>query len=154
MNTNSPVLLVEDNHEDTEATLRAFSRVGLSNQVFHCDDGEDALDFLYRRGEYASAAEAPRPCLILLDLNLPGTDGREVLSVVKQDEQLKNIPVLVLTTSNDERDIESCYRMGANCYISKPVDFGKLVRSIQHVKGFWFETVVLPRGEAGVVAYF
>src|SRR5258708_8757910 len=147
MTTKSPILLVEDRHEDTEATLRAFKAVGLDNPVFHCDDGDDALDFLHRRGEYARAKAAPRPCLILLDLNLPGTDGREVLCVIKQDEQLKNIPVLVLTTSDDERDIESCHHMGANGYISKPVDFGELLRSIQHVKDFWFETAVLPRRE-------
>ena len=104
------------------ATLRAFKKAGLANPVFACVNGDDALDFLYRRGPYAGPGNAPRPSLILLDLNMPGTDGREVLSDIKNNESLKTIPVIVLTTSSDARDIESCYQSGANSYVTKPVD--------------------------------
>jgi CheY-like chemotaxis protein len=143
---NQPILLVEDSPEDYEATLRAFKKSGLKNPVFRCEDGDGALDFLYRRGRYADPEEAPRPGVILLDLNLPGTDGREVLSEIKSDEGLKNIPVIVLTTSNDDRDVEACYRAGANSYIQKPVDMDGFLRAIERLNGYWFEVVVLPQG--------
>ena len=119
--TEQSILLVEDSPEDYEVTVRAFRKANLVNPVFRCQDGEEALDYLYQRGRYADPEQAPRPGLILLDLNLPGTDGREVLAQVKSDAQLRTIPVIVLTTSADERDIEGCYRAGANSYIQKPV---------------------------------
>jgi CheY-like chemotaxis protein len=144
---NQPILLIEDSPEDYEATLRAFKKSGLKNPVFRCEDGDGALDFLYRRGRFAGPEEAPRPGVILLDLNLPGTDGREVLSEIKNDESLKNIPVIVLTTSNDDRDVEACYRAGANSYIQKPVDMDGFLRAIERLNGYWFEVVVLPQGE-------
>ncbi|MBV9124993.1 MAG: response regulator, partial [Planctomycetes bacterium] len=103
-----PILLVEDSPEDYEATVRVLRKSGLANPIFRCVDGDDALDFLHHRGAYADPARAPRPSIILLDLNLPGTDGREVLTDIKRDEHLKLIPVIVLTTSRDERDISSC----------------------------------------------
>src|SRR5207253_2622403 len=96
-------------------------------------------------GEYAEAAKAPRPGVVLLDLNLPGTDGREVLREVKNDPGLKNIPVIVLTTSNDERDVEACYRAGANSYIQKPVNIEGFFKAIQRLTDYWFEVVILPR---------
>jgi len=148
MNSQCPILLVEDSPEDTEAILRAFQRIGLDHPVVHCGSGDDALDFLHLRGKYADPARAPRPCLILLDLNLPGTDGRDVLADVKHDEQLKTIPVVVLTTSTDERDVESCRQMGANSYINKPVDFSEFLGSVQHIKDFWFGTALLTQGDA------
>ena len=144
---NQPILLVEDSPEDYETTLRAFKKSGLKNPIFRCEDGDGALDFLFRRGRYADPEEAPRPGVILLDLNLPGTDGREVLSEIKSDEGLKNIPVIVLTTSNDDRDVEACYRAGANSYIQKPVDMDGFLRAIERLNGYWFEVVVLPQGE-------
>jgi CheY-like chemotaxis protein len=143
---NQPILLVEDSPEDYEATLRAFKKSGLKNPIFRCEDGDGALDFLHRRGRYADPEGAPRPGVILLDLNLPGTDGREVLSEIKSDEGLKNIPVIVLTTSNDDRDVEACYRAGANSYIQKPVDTDGFLRAIERLNGYWFEVVVLPQG--------
>lgn len=142
---NQPILLVEDSPEDFEATVRAFKRSGLKNPIYRCDDGDGALDFLHRRGRYADPEQAPRPGVILLDLNLPGTDGREVLSQIKKDESLKLIPVIVLTTSIDQRDVESCYQAGANSYIQKPVDMDGFLRAIERLKGYWFEVVVLPR---------
>ncbi|HUY33408.1 MAG TPA: response regulator [Pirellulales bacterium] len=145
MESDYSILLVDDSPEDTQATLRAFQRVGLVNRSYHCKNGTEALDFLHQRGQYAAPIPPPRLGMILLDLNLPGIDGREVLDHIKRDEQLKTIPVLVLTTSTDERDIQKCYQVGANCYINKPVDFGGFVRSIQRIKEFWFETAILPQ---------
>ncbi|HYU35888.1 MAG TPA: response regulator [Thermoanaerobaculia bacterium] len=144
---NQPILLVEDSPEDYEATVRAFDRSGLKNPIVRCEDGDSALDYLHRRGSYAAPDAAPRPGVILLDLNLPGTDGREVLQEIKRDEQLRQIPVIVLTTSTDERDVEACYQAGANSYIQKPVDMDGFIRAIERLNGYWFEVVVLPRGD-------
>jgi CheY-like chemotaxis protein len=141
-----PILLVEDSPEDTEATLRALKKAGMTFPVFHCASGDDGLDFLYQRGKYTDAMQSPRPCFILLDLNLPGTDGREVLAEIKNDEHLKTIPVVVLTTSTDTRDIENCYFMGANSYIKKAVDFEKFSQSIRLLNDYWFHVVELPHG--------
>lgn len=144
---NQPILLVEDSPEDYEATVRAFQRSGLKNTIIRCEDGDSALEYLHRRGRYADPSSSPRPGVILLDLNLPGTDGREVLQEVKRDEQLRHIPVIVLTTSMDERDVDACYQAGANSYIQKPVDMEGFLRAIERLNGYWFEVVVLPRGE-------
>ena len=143
-----PILLVEDSPEDYETTVRAFQRANLFNPIFHCGDGDEALDFLYRRGAYSDPAQAPRPSLILLDLNLPGTDGREVLEIIKQDQELKVIPVIVLTTSSDERDIQACYSAGANSYIAKPVDLEGFMSAMQELKDYWLGVVILPKAEA------
>lgn len=140
-----PILLVEDTPEDAEATLRAFERAGLGNRIYHCEDGDDALDFLHHEGIYQDESTAPRPGMILLDLNMPGTDGREVLEEIKADEALKKIPVIVLTTSSDERDIESCYLSGANSYIQKPVDMPGFVQAVQRLVDYWYQIVLFPR---------
>lgn len=142
MSTQQPLLLVEDSPEDRMATLRAFKKAGLINPIFSCVNGDDALDFLYRRGAYCDPASAPRPGVILLDLNMPGTDGREVLGDIKNNEILKTIPVIVLTTSSDSRDIETCYLAGANSYVTKPVDLPGFLLAIQRLKDWWFEVVV------------
>ncbi len=142
---SQPILLVEDSPEDFETTERAFRRSGLKNPIYRCADGDEALDYLHRRGRYSEPATAPRPGVILLDLNLPGTDGREVLSEIKNDPLLKQIPVIVLTTSKDERDIEVCYRCGANSYIQKPVDLDGFMKAIERLNDYWFEVVILPK---------
>ncbi len=139
-----PILVVEDSPEDYEATVRAFQRAGFANPIYHVTDGDAALDFVHQRGAYAEPQNAPRPAIVLLDLNLPGTDGREVLGEMKRDERLKAIPVVVLTTSSDQGDVEKCYLAGANSYITKPVDLEGLVKSIQNIKEYWFEVVILP----------
>jgi len=144
---NQPILLIEDSPEDYEATVRAFERSGLKNPIVRCEDGDSALDYLFRRGRWADAQRSPRPGVILLDLNLPGTDGREVLQEIKNHEQLRQIPVIVLTTSTDDRDVAACYRAGANSYIQKPVDIDGFIRAIERLNGYWFEVVVLPRGD-------
>lgn len=139
------VLIVEDCEEDFVATKRAFQRAGLNNSLVHCWDGDEALDYLYGRGEYAGPDKAPRPAVILLDLNLPGTDGREVLQEIKSNDDLRTIPVIVLTTSTDERDIGGCYGAGANTYIQKPVDAPAFFLAIQRLKDYWLEVAILPR---------
>jgi CheY-like chemotaxis protein len=141
---NQPILLVEDSPEDFEATERALRKAGLKNPIHRCADGEEALDFLHRRGRHA---DAPRPGIVLLDLNLPGTDGREVLSEIKADPMLKQIPVVVLTTSSDQRDIDACYKSGANSYIQKPVDMDGFIKAIERLHGYWLEVVILPKGD-------
>jgi CheY-like chemotaxis protein len=144
---SQPILLVEDSPEDFEATLRAFQKSGLKNTIVRCEDGDEALDYLHRRGRWADPARSPRPGVVLLDLNLPGTDGRQVLAEIKGDERLRDIPVVVLTTSADERDISACYRAGANSYIQKPVDIDGFMKAIERLNGYWFEVVILPKGE-------
>jgi two-component system, response regulator len=144
---NQTILIVEDSPEDFEATVRAFRKAGLANSIHRCSDGEEALDYLYRHGDYADTIKSPRPGIILLDLNMPGLDGRGLLTVIKNDAHLKKIPVVVLTTSSDERDIEKCYEEGANSYINKPVDLNGLMLAIQRLRDYWFEIVILPKGE-------
>jgi two-component system response regulator len=139
-----PILLVEDSPEDFETTQRAFRRSGLKNPILRCADGDEALDFLFHRGSHA---DAPRPGVILLDLNLPGTDGREVLSEIKGNAELKQIPVIVLTTSSDDRDVQACYQAGASSYIQKPVDVEGFMRAIERLNDYWFEVVILPKGQ-------
>lgn len=139
-----PVLLVEDSDEDFEVTLRVFKMVGLTNPIYRCASGDEALDFLHRRPPYDSPEKAPRPALILLDLNLTGTDGREVLEAIKSSEMLRKIPVVVLTTSNDETDIDACYDFGANSYIKKPMALSAFAEAIRRVKEYWFGVVILP----------
>ncbi len=143
---SQPILLVEDSPEDFETTQRAFRRSGLKNPIFRCSDGDEALDFLHQQGEFADPDKAPRPGVILLDLNLPGTDGREVLAEIKADPALKKIPVIVLTTSSDDRDVDACYRAGASSYIQKPVDLEGFMKAIERLNDYWFEVVILPKG--------
>ena len=122
-----------------------MKKTNMANPIYRCEDGDDALDYLYHRGEFSDPETSPTPGVILLDLNLPGTNGRDVLEVIKQDDALKKIPVIVMTTSSDERDIEGCYKAGANSYVHKPVDFDGFIRSIQRLTDFWFEIAILPK---------
>lgn len=136
------VLMVEDCEEDREAVARALSKTGLKLRLDTCESGDDALEYLYGRGRFSE--RAGRPQLVILDLNLPGTDGREVLLDIKSNPRLRSIPVIVMTTSEDVRDVETSYQFGANSYLVKPVDIGQLQRSIAALAAFWFETAVLP----------
>lgn len=137
------ILIVEDSDEDYETAIRAFRKSGMGNPVARCGDGDEALDFLHRRGRFAE--ESSVPGLILLDLNLPGADGHEVLAEIKRDERLKTIPVIVLTSSADPRDIERCYAAGANSYVRKPVSFEGFLDAVRRLKEYWFEIAVLPK---------
>jgi len=145
MQPDQTILIVDDSSEDCEATRRALRQSGLANPIVYCGDGDQALDFLHRRGAYSDPGTAHRPCIILLDLNMPGTDGREVLQDIKGDSELKKIPVLVFTTSDDDRDVNACYQMGANSYIQKPVDLSGFIQAVQRMADFWFAVVILPR---------
>jgi CheY-like chemotaxis protein len=136
------VLLVEDNQDDIELTLEALKDSKVSMQIEVVTDGMAAMEFLHREGKYA---DKPRPDLVLLDLNLPKMDGREVLKEIRADENLTDIPVVVLTTSEDEGDILRAYKLHANCYIAKPVDFNRFTEIIRQVEGFWLQLVKLPQ---------
>ncbi|MBV6621529.1 MAG: response regulator [Rivularia sp. (in: Bacteria)] len=139
-----PLLVIEDSDEDFEAFGRFIKKSAITNPIYRCIDGEDALDFLYRQGDYEDDKQAPRPSIILLDLNLPGTDGREVLEQIKQDEQLRTIPVIVYTTSSNPKDIKTCYRFGVNSYILKPMNVQQSKEVMQYIIDYWFKIVVLP----------
>lgn len=143
-NSAQPLLLIEDSDEDFEAFKRIIRKWSVTNPIYRCIDGDEALDFLYHTGEYINPVKAPRPAIILLDLNLPAMDGREVLEQIKQDDSLKTIPVVVFTTSSNPKDIETCYRYGVNGYILKPININKLMRTIQILVDYWFEAVILP----------
>lgn len=138
------ILLVEDNIDDHDATIRSFKAAHLHNPVQWCRTGKDALDYLKNEGVHAQGPAEPRPALILLDLNMPGLDGRRVLTIVKQDPALKSIPIIILTTSSDERDVTECYEQGASTYIQKPVDFDGLIRAVSRIKDYWFDVALLP----------
>jgi CheY-like chemotaxis protein len=137
-----PMLVVEDSNEDFEALERLVQRSPLTVPVHRCITGDQALAFLSRTGNYRE--DALRPGLIVLDLNLPGTDGREVLRRIKQNEKLRTIPVIVFTTSSNPKDIEVCYQYGVNSYIVKPINFTQLKRGIQTLIDYWFEVTTLP----------
>ncbi len=131
------VLLVEDNPTDAELTLRALRAKGLRNEFVVAKDGQEALDFLFAQGAYADRDVRNGPNLVLLDLRLPKVDGIGVLEKMKSDERTKKIPVVVLTSSRQEPDIEKCYQLGANSYIVKPVDFDKFADAVSEVGLYW-----------------
>ncbi|AFY56716.1 response regulator containing a CheY-like receiver domain and an HTH DNA-binding domain [Rivularia sp. PCC 7116] len=148
-----PLLLVEDSDEDFEAFGRFIKKSAITNPIYRCIDGEDALDFLYHQGDYEDIKKAPRPSIILLDLNLPGTDGREVLEQIKQDEKLRTIPVIVFTTSSNPKDIKTCYSFGVNSYILKPMNLQKSKEVMRYILDYWFKIVVLPEEGINVDLY-
>jgi CheY-like chemotaxis protein len=135
------ILMVEDNAGDVRLTQEALKAAKVLNTLHVVEDGEAALDFLYQRGQYSMAS---RPDLVLLDLNLPKVDGRQVLSAMKSDDSLKSIPVVVLTTSHAESDIVRAYNLNANCYVTKPVDFERFTEIIKSIEDFWLSVVTLP----------
>jgi two-component system, chemotaxis family, response regulator Rcp1 len=145
INESARILLVEDNPGDVRLTIEALKEGKILNEVSVVEDGVEALAFLRRDGKYS---DARRPDLILLDLNLPKKDGREVLEEIKQDGDLKKIPVVVLTTSAAERDILRAYNLHANCYITKPVDLEQFIRVVQVIEDFWLTIVKLPQESA------
>ncbi len=144
MNDNNEpieILLVEDNPGDARLAVEALKDSKIHNNLYHVKDGVEAMRFLRRRGEYAGV---PVPDLILLDLNLPRKDGREVLEEIKEDDELKLVPVVVLTTSEAERDLVRSYDLHANAYVVKPLDLDRFIEVVQAIEDFWFAIVKLP----------
>ena len=137
------ILLVEDNEGDARLALEAMRDSKIRNKMHHVVDGEEAMAFLRKEGKYS---KAPRPDLILLDLNLPKKDGREVLAEIKKDDELKRIPVVVMTISNAEEDILKSYNLHANCFITKPIDLSQFMKVVHSVEDFWLTIVKLPNG--------
>ena len=135
------ILLVEDNPDDVTLTVEALNEGKIWHSLNVARDGVEALDYLRRKGPHA---DAPVPDMILLDLNLPKKDGREVLAEIKADDELKHIPVVVLTTSQAEQDILKSYQLHTNCYVTKPVDFDEFVDIVHSIKDYWFTVVKLP----------
>jgi CheY-like chemotaxis protein len=141
------IAIVEDSDEDFYSFLRATQKLDLLERspynFLRFQDGDEALDYLFRQGEYLKLT-SPRPVAILLDLNLPNTDGRDVIQMVKESPDLKTIPIIVLTTSNSLQDIQTCYQYGANCYMLKPMGVNEMQQTVQILFQHWFQFAVLP----------
>ncbi len=139
-----PLLVIEDSDEDFATLARMITKAQVSNPVYRCEDGEEAFDYLYHEGEYQDRSVSPRPSLIVLDLNLPGTDGREVLARIKQDQELQTIPVVIFSTSSNPKDVDACYRYGISGYLVKPMNTSRLNQLVKTFLEYWFQTVELP----------
>ncbi|MEX1122340.1 MAG: response regulator [Balneolales bacterium] len=137
MDKEIEILLVEDNMSDAELAMRALKKKNLSNQLIHLKDGEEALEFIFAKGKFSDRDITKTPKMILLDLKMPRIDGIEVLRRIKEDERTKTIPVIVLTSSNEDPDIKRCYELGANSYIVKPVEFDGFLDSVTEVGLYW-----------------
>jgi CheY-like chemotaxis protein len=136
------ILLVEDSPSDAALTIEALEAGKVANKLYHVEDGVEAMNFLRRKGKYT---DAMKPDLIMLDLNLPRKDGREVLAELKNDPELKIIPIIVLTTSRSDKDILQSYQLNANCFITKPVDFPQFIEVVKSIEKFWLTVVTLPQ---------
>jgi CheY-like chemotaxis protein len=145
------ILLADDDEDDRMLAKDALTESRLANELHMVGYGEELMDYLYRRGRYAALADSPRPGLILLDLNMPRKDGREALMEIKADPSLRQIPVVVLTTSKAEEDIYRTYDLGANSFITKPVMFESLVKVMRDLGKYWFEIVELPAAMPGEI---
>jgi chemotaxis family two-component system response regulator Rcp1 len=140
--TNSiDILIVEDNAGDARLIKEVFNENKVSNSLYFVKDGVEAMEFLYGKGKYKGV---PQPDLIILDLNLPKKDGREVLAEIKADKKLKHIPVVIMTISQAEEDIFRSYNLHANCYVSKPIDLAQFTKVVKSIENFWFSVVKLP----------
>ncbi len=142
------ILMADDDPEDRMLAQDALEEARLANDLRFVEDGEELMDYLKRRGEYADPKNSPRPGMVLLDLNMPRKDGREALQEIKSDPDLKTLPVIILTTSEADEDILRSYDLGASSYITKPVTFEGLVKIMMALKTYWFEIVELPGAEA------
>ena len=142
--SHKPLLIIEDSDEDFTALTRTINKARIPNPVYRCEDGEEALNFLYHEGEYQDKSLAPRPSLIVLDLNLPGTDGREILAELKSDRNLQTIPIVIFSTSSNPKDIDACYRQGVSGYLVKPMNVQRLNQLVQTFLEYWFHAVELP----------
>jgi CheY-like chemotaxis protein len=138
-----PLLVVEDSNEDFNILKRLMRRLDVKNPIYRCNDGDEVLNYLYREGVYDNPNAAPRPSVILLDLNLPGIDGRYVLERIKQDTTFKQIPIVIFTTSSNPKDIELCYQKGANGYLIKPTDYQQLQNIMRAFVDYWLDVNVV-----------
>ncbi len=139
------ILIVEDSDDDYEATIRAYKKAGVeAGSIQRCEDGKDALDYLYHKGQYQNDDGFLKPDLIMLDLNMPGKDGRTVLAQIKSDPELMAIPVVILTTSDNNQDVDFCYNHGANTYVKKPVSMDEFVEALRKLNHYWFDVAILP----------
>jgi CheY-like chemotaxis protein len=141
-----PLLVVEDSTEDFKMLHRLIRKMSVQNPIYRCASGDEALEYLQLEGIYRDTQTAPRPSVILLDLNLPGTDGRSILAKLKQDKAFKEIPVVVFTTSSAPKDIDFCYQAGANAYLVKPIDRLSLNKTVESFVEFWLGTNIPPSG--------
>jgi CheY-like chemotaxis protein len=139
------ILMADDDPADVRLTQKAFEECRLKNEFRHVSDGQELLDYLRRNGRYADPASSPRPGLILLDLNMPGMDGRTALTALKADADLRRIPVVIMSTSKADEDVARSYDLGANSFVSKPVTFDGLVEAVRTLDTYWFQLVALPR---------
>lgn len=139
------ILLVEDNPEDAELTMRALRTRNLANRLHHAEDGAAALDFLFGRGQFAARDVNTRPKVVLLDLKLPKVDGLEVLRTIKEDSRTRDVPVVVITSSREDRDLDEAYRLGANSYVVKPVDFNQFSEAVGQLGLYWVLINEVPR---------
>ncbi|MBY0507592.1 MAG: response regulator [Bryobacteraceae bacterium] len=145
MSRQRPILIVEDSDEDFAAMMWVWQKEEIPWPVLRSRNGEEALDRLYRRGEFIDLTQNDEPSLVLLDLNMPRVDGRTVLAALKGDAHLRCLPVVILTTSHNPKDIEECYRIGANSYIVKPIQLASLREVLRHVVTYWMQVVHLPK---------
>ncbi|MBF2066979.1 MAG: response regulator [Calothrix sp. C42_A2020_038] len=144
-----PLLVVEDSNEDFNILKRLMRRLEVQNPIYRCSDGDEVLSYLYHEGVYDNPNLAPRPSVILLDLNLPGVDGRYILERLKKDKTLKEIPIVVFTTSSNPKDIELCYQKGANGYLIKPMNYQKLQNIMRAFVSYWLQANVT--SELGII---
>jgi CheY-like chemotaxis protein len=138
------LLVVEDSDTDFVVLNRVLKNLSFNYPIHRCCDGDEALDYLYHIGKYKDIYRYPQPDLILLDLNLPGTDGKDILDEIKQNPQLKSIPIVIFTTSSNPQDIKTCYQRGANNYLLKPMDFGEMKITVESLINYWFNISLLP----------
>ena len=143
--TSITILIADDDDEDRMLTEEALEENQLSDRLYFVEDGEEVMDYLNRIGKYADVKKYPTPELILLDLNMPKKDGREVLAEIKKDPSLRGIPVVVLTTSSSDEDIEKMYGLGVNSYITKPFSYSGMVLAMKSIKEYWLDIVTLPK---------
>jgi CheY-like chemotaxis protein len=146
----APILMAEDDADDRMMAKKALLENWVANPLVTVNNGEELMDYLYQKGKYSDPVASHKPCFILLDLNMPRMDGRAALKLIKADENLKSIPVVIMTTSKAEEDIVASYNIGANSYITKPFTFEGLVKVIKGLKDYWLEIVELPSADVSV----
>ncbi len=143
LNEENLILMIDDSKEDFEFAKKSFHKAGLNSALLHAENGKEGLDYLFRRGKFASEKSTLLPRMILLDISMPDMDGMEVLKQIKANKTTQGIPVIMLSSSVEGKDIKQCYELGADSYIAKPVSINGLFRAIEMLKNYWFEIVVL-----------